>query len=317
MASAVAFDNSRAAAYRADVENLLESRVAASILIASVAANCRRAGFEPLGPAYKLSATDRAELPVALARVIALAKQARLKLDLPWNWLDETAKQFKKSHRSLDADQLCALGEAGLLARNFELAYAASAAGLERGGSSDAEFLLLRAKALPDHQFVRRSVCAATAAELGRRDRNPALVDDAVGFLHDVLATDGPPITLEEAAEVLQKEKAEPAVLKSGKRGPDYSGFAPSGLCPCPKCRRARGEFAGADLDADLDDDDDLFEDLNDFELPPDMPPAIARMLLEETEKAVKQGESLEELFARLIGAGMPAPGGKKKGKRK
>jgi hypothetical protein len=45
------------------------------------------------------------------------------------------------------------------------------------------------------------------------------------------------------------------------------------------------------------------------------MPPEIARMLYEETEKAVLRGESLEELIARLMGSGkLPPP---KKGKRK
>jgi hypothetical protein len=253
-----------------------------------------------------------------LARVIALAKLARLKLDIPWNWIVETAKQFKKSHPSLTADELCGLGEAGLFAGHFELAYAVSAAGLGRGGSSEAEFLLLRAKALPDHDFVRRGVCAATAAELARRERNVELIEDAIEFLRDELATDGPSITLEQAAEVLRKEKAEPAFPKGAKRGPDYTAFGPSGLCPCPKCRRARGEFVDAfeDTDFEDDEDDDLFEDRGGLELPPGMPLELARMLYEEAESAIQRGESLDQLFARLMGSGRP-PGGKKKGKRK
>ena len=292
MASAVAVDSSRAAAYRVDIERLLEGRVAASILIAGVAATCRRGALEKLGPVQKLSATERAALPATLARIIALAKRSRLKLDLPWNWVVETAKQLKKSHPSLDADQLCALGEAGLFARHFELAYAASTTGLERGGASEAEFLLLRAKALPDHHFVRRAVCAATAAELARRERNLELVEDAVGFLRDELATDGPPITLKEAAEVLRKEKAEPGFPKGGKRGPDYSNFAPSGLCPCPVCRPARGEFV--DAFEDMEFDDDPFDDDED---PADL-------------------EFLDQLFSQVIRTGSP-PNTKKKGKRK
>jgi hypothetical protein len=81
--------------------------------------------------------------------------------------------------------------------QNIRMAYAASAAGLKRGGSSEAAFLLLRAQALPDDDFVRRSVCAATAAELARRARDLPLLEEAVDFLRGELATDGPPITLE------------------------------------------------------------------------------------------------------------------------
>lgn len=314
VARSVAGDDIRADVYRADAERLLQSRLAASLLIASVAANCRQAGLETPMPAKKLDPGERATLPAVLARIITLAKQARLKLIIPRDWLSEIARHFKKSREALNTNQLCTLGEAGLFAGNFELAYAASAAGLERGGSSEGEFLLLRAKALPDHHFVRRAVCAAAAAELARQERNTALIEDAVGFIRDELSTDGPTITLEDTAEVLRKEKKESVFPKGYSRGPDYRKFAPTGPCQCAKCRSARVEF-----DDDDEDDDDFFDvdDFIDNELPPGMPPEIGRMLYEETKKAIERGESLDQLMARLMGSDRLPGGRKKKGKRK
>ena len=74
-------------------------------------------------------------------------------------------------------------------------------------------------------------------------------------------------------------------------------------LLACPKCRRARGEAVGPFEDFEEDDDDVDFDAILDgMELPPDMPPAMARMLLEETGKAVQHGESIESLLNRLFG---------------
>ena len=59
-------------------------------------------------------------------------------------------------------------------------------------------------------------------------------------------------------------------------------------------------------------DDEDFPEGL---EIPADMPPEIAAMLIEETRQAVRNGESLDEFLARVTGG---PPGGKRKeGRRK
>ena len=73
-----------------------------------------------------------------------------------------------------------ALAEAALRRNLRELAYAASAAGLAKGGATEARFLLLRAQALPGWEFERRNDCIAAATELARRQRDMALVDEAV-----------------------------------------------------------------------------------------------------------------------------------------
>jgi len=48
-----------------------------------------------------------------------------------------------------------------------------------------------------------------------------------------------------------------------------------------------------------------------------DMPPEIARMLLEETRKSVERGESLDSLLNRVFGSGPGFGGRRKKGRRR
>jgi hypothetical protein len=53
------------------------------------------------------------------------------------------------------------------------------------------------------------------------------------------------------------------------------------------------------------------------MELPPDMPPEIARILFEETGKAVQRGEPLDSLLNRLFGPGAGFGRRRKKGRRR
>ena len=53
------------------------------------------------------------------------------------------------------------------------------------------------------------------------------------------------------------------------------------------------------------------------MEIPPDMPPEIAKMIFEETRGAVNRGESLDSLLNRLFGRGAGSGGKRKKGRRK
>ena len=90
----------------------------------------------------------------------------------------------------------------------------------------------------------------------------------------------------------------------------------------CPNCRRARGEAAGPfeDLEEDFeegDDDFDLDEVFKETELPPGIPPEIARTLFEETAKAIQRGESLDSFMNSVFGSGSGFGGRRKKGRRK
>ena len=196
-----------------------------------------------------------------------MVEEMQLKLQIPWGWMVEAAKQFPRSRESLDTGQLGTLSEAALFAGHPELAYSASAAGLERGGPTEGRFLLLRARSLPEWQGERRAACAAAAAEFARRERDVELLREAVGWLGG-LGFEGFSITADEGDEVLQKEKAAPAFPTGTREGPDYRDVLTNKLCQCPDCRRARGE--ALEPDEPCFDDEDFPEAL---EIPPDMPP--------------------------------------------
>ena len=210
------------------------------------------------------------------------------------------AKQLPQVAASLGTDELQTLCEAGVCARNVDLAYAASAAGLQRGGASEARFLLLRARSLPEIRYERRSLCAAAALELARHRRDQQVVHEAVELLHGPLEASNLSLSLEEAGEVLRSEKKEPNTFAADRHDPDYNRIRTKKQCDCPDCRRERGEIDGPP--------EDLEEIFDGTAVPPDMPPEIARMLFEETRRAVERGESLDSFLSRLF------PGGSRRG---
>ncbi len=306
-----------AATHRAEVERVLGSKAAAALLIFGVAQAAKHGAMEIPPPLQTLGRKERAMLPEAVVRVVELAKDMQINQSVPRDWLVETAEQFPRSSPSLDVGQLQTLAEVGLSTERFELAYAISTAGLERGGPTEATFLLLRARSLPKSGEGRWAVCAVGAAQLARQRRQMDVVEEAVELLADS-RFDDLTLTPEQASTVARKEKAERAFPTARRPGPDYREFLGESLCDCPDCRRARGEAAGpfADLEED-DGDDDLEAIFEAAEIPPDMPPEIARILFEEASKAAQRGESLDSLLNRLIGPGPGFGGRRKKGRRR
>jgi hypothetical protein len=239
----------------------------------------------------------------------------------------ETEKQFSRSSQSLQSGQLQTLAAACLSVRQLGLAYAATAAGLERGGTGEAGFLLLRARSLPEHLQERRAMCGLAAAQLARHARQMETVEAAVGFVSNTSYRELS-LTAEQAATVLKKEKAERAFPTPSRPGPDYREFL-GRPCQCPNCRRARGEAVAPFEDFEFDEGEDDFDEDEDFggsdmdamfdgiPIPPDMPPEIAKMMFEETAKAVDRGESLDTLLNRLFGPGTRPAGKHRKGRRR
>ena len=310
MVSAARGANDAAAAHRAEVERALGSK-AAALLIFGMARAAKQGAFEQLPALEKLSKAERAELPEAVVRVVELAKDMQMDQGIPGGWLAETSKQFPRSSQSFNVGQLQSLAEAALTAKNLQLAYAVSGAGLEREGPAEASFLLLRALSLPEYLEERRAVCALAAAQLARQQRDMDVVEKAVELIAES-PFDDLTLTQEQASAVVRKEKAERAFPTAFRRGPDYRDFLGPSLCDCPKCRRARGESIGPfgdnddedDFNGDFDDDSDFDAILDATPLPPDMPPEIAKMLFEETRKAVQRGESLDSMLNRAVRAG-------------
>lgn len=302
--------NDEAAAHRAEVERLLGSKAGAALLIFGVADACKRGTLERPPAIETYGKPERAALPETMVRIIELAKDMQIAQPVPGDWLAETATQFARGSRSLNVAQLLTLAQMGLSANRPELAYAVSGAGLERGGPSEASFLLSRAQSLPYNE--RRAVCTAAAAQLASQQRQMDVVEKAVELLagspYDDLR-----LTTEQAAKVVRKEKAERAFPTAFRPGPDYSDLLGEPECDCPNCRRARGESSGPSEDFEEDDDDlDLDEILNSMPLPPGMPPEIGKVLLAEAIGSVARGESMESVMNRMFGSG-PGSGGKRK----
>jgi len=321
MVSAARGASDAAAAHRAEVERALGSKAAAALLIFGMTRAAKQGGFEQLPALEKLSKAERAELPEAVVRVVELAKDMQMDQGIPGVWLAETAKQFPRSSQSLNVAQLQSLAEAGLSAKDLQLAYAVSGAGLERGGPTEASFLVLRALSLPEYLEDRRAVCAVAAAQRARQQRDMDVVEKAVELIAES-AFDDLTFTQEQVSKVIGKEKAERAFPTAYRPGPDYSDLLGPSLCDCPKCRRARGESIDPfddvdDDDADFDEDSDFDAILNATPLPPDMPPEIAKMLFEETKKAVQRGESLDSMLNRVFGPEMGFGRKSKKGRRR
>ncbi len=318
MTAALQGDFAQAQTRRSDIERLLESRAAADLLIFAVATASKRTELHGLQKVGKLAKSERTSLPAAIARLEGLARDVQFSLRIPSAWFGETARQFRRTHSKLDVTQLQTLGDAALEANEREFAYAISAAGLERGSSAHAQFLFLRARSLPEWNFERRMICAAAAAKIAREQGQHDLAAKARDLLRGPF-NDAIELTPAQLSEVLETEKRASTYPKGGRQGPQYRSIVGRKLCNCPDCRRERGETM--DEFDDFDDDEDYDFDEGDvaggFEIPEDMPPEIAKILLEETARAVQNGETLEELIGRLSGEGLLPEPANRKSKRK
>ncbi len=284
-----------------------------------------------------LTKEQATRLPASMAQVIALARDMGIteRLQSPVSYFDEIAAQFSRAAGSLDIEQIRALGEMGMTTGHPRLAWEASAAGLSRGGPSEAYFLLLRARAMPEDYDQRREVLAAAAAELGRFHRDMEVVSHAVEAGRDPFGDDPLTLTAEQAREVLRKEKASPEFPARYRPGPDYGDlfddpdpfdipdpFDDGGPCMCPDCRAKRGESFGP-ASEDVAYEGPAFEEPRteaDFEkmfyaaVPKDMPRGLVDDLMQMAKQAFLSGQSPDEFISELMG--IPSRG-KKKGKRR
>jgi hypothetical protein len=289
LASAARGDMFRTAAAHLEVERLLESRIAAELFVFVEAASIKRLDLARLRPLGDLRATEKEALPAAVARVVDLVHDVQgILLKMPAAHLDETTRQVSRNGGALSVEQLRTLAETGVSFGAGELAYTASASGLERGGATEATFLLLRARSLPNSRGRRRAVCAAAALELARQRQDMQLVEKAVQALHHFAPPDFS-ITLDQAADVLRKEKAA-RVFDAPDPDYDYDDLFGDRWCDCPDCRRARGE---------------IVEDYDDEESDP---------IFDESE--IPAGPSFEEVLTYFMNRG-GAPKKHKKGRRR
>jgi hypothetical protein len=204
----------------AEVSRLLGSPAAALLICRSVAQACQFAPNEvdrALPGAHAHAAVE--SLAGAVGRACTLADDMNLSFTIPREFQPRIFQELSGARCDLEARQLRALGEAALRHDLFQLAYAVSAAGLRKGGSTEARFLLLRAQALPGWETARRRECLAVAAELASRQRDMALVEEAVdlglgrnefgmGFLYPSATAGSFSRTPAQVRAVLERENA-------------------------------------------------------------------------------------------------------------
>ncbi len=312
-------DESGAAAARLEAERLLGGRVAAAILGFGIASLAKRLDSVFLLPPKSLGKQERKALPASLARVLALIRDVGIKkLELPVPYLAETEQQFPKVKESLSLEEIFLLGDMGVFTERPKLAWAASGEGLRRGGTFEARFMLLRARATPEGHGGRFLALGAAAIELGRFHRDKDVIDAAVEMVRNPFGGDSISLTLDQARDVIRKELSSPAFPGRYSPGPDYAKLLPAGgkPCQCPNCRRRRGEAALDPFDEGAEDDEydeaeleKLFEEA----VPEGLSRDVEARLFELMKESLLTGESPDEIMSRLYGGN----GKKKKGRRK
>src|ERR1017187_3582404 len=265
-------DAARADTARAAVVRLLGSEAAARILLKAVAGACK---FKEKVPD---AVNTRGPLAAAIGRACALGEDTGLRIEIPQDLSDRLRRELLGKDAVADAAGLAALGEAALRADDLELAYGVSAAGLKLAQDSWAEFLFLRARAIPDWEEERQAPGPAAASELARRQRNPDLLA-RIGAWRDeeMISLDGNEsdvaMTTKQIEDLVQREREQREFPAMPVGGFDYD----DSLCDCPSCRAERaGRFPG--LPPGL----------------PDLPPELVDMMEEMGPDVVMQ--ALEEL---------------------
>ncbi|MGO9268849.1 MAG: hypothetical protein ACLQOO_01065 [Terriglobia bacterium] len=165
----------------AQVASLMESRVAEAMLVSGIADFCKL--HDLVTDRYydrNIVFDGKESLAAAVARGCALGDDLGWPLTIPLAFEKQLLDELGRTPGPMDARQLRLLAEAALRLDRRHLAFAASGAGLAKGGATEARFLLLRGRALPEYEPERRDQCFAAAAELARRQRDMGLVDEAV-----------------------------------------------------------------------------------------------------------------------------------------
>ena len=185
-------------------------------------------------------------LAAALGRACALGEDTGLPIVIPPALSNKLQRELSGRDVTADAVGLAALGEAALRADDLELAYAVSAAGLKLAQERWAEFLFLRARALPDWEEERQALCAAGASELARRQRNADLLRRIAEWREEeMIGMQGSEadvaMSTEQINTLIQRELKERGFPDFPDQSEDYDS-----PCDCPVCRANRQELPPA-----------------------------------------------------------------------
>jgi len=239
----------------------LGSQAVARYLIESMARLCglRAMQCRELEELNDLNMQPSEMMAGVVARTCLIGNEFGMQFDFPRLRAKSMGQEIRKHGDKLDIAELRALGEAAIRADEHELAFAVSAAGLARGASSEARFLLIRAQSLPNSESNRYSECLDAAAELARRNRDLPLLDEIVERRQDSfdafasrifdLPDDTHELSEAELSAILKRERKAvaypPRKPPTARRGP-WHGSPPL--------------FAYDDEEGEFDDDEDSFE---------------------------------------------------------
>jgi hypothetical protein len=321
----------------------LIGRVAAHLLMAAVAEKAEMVSAAS-SKVLKVAKIPAADLLAGVARARALGEWAGLRITLPHDWIDPLIASLKMPNCPADAAQMLGLGEAALDGYSAELGYAASAAGLAKGGAN-AEFLFLRSRSLPLRASVRREGCITASLELARRERNTGLAGRIMNYLNGKKESErkgwrpgsgigGDPkiasraVSPELLGRILEEEQTlEQFPGYNIDQEPRYAEGLGYSSCDCPKCRARRGEPVDDGyvyMDDDEDEDDLDNDDENEFDRPPMSVPNFAKNILnlfeefldklppekaQQVMEAIAAGEDPITAIEKIKGKALPKVG--------
>ena len=277
---------------------LLDSKLAASVVLLGVARACRL-------PDYKVAALENepprskaGSLVKAVARAVALGEDAGIPMEYPAGWKKGLLSDLESAGPELDAPELRTLARTALSCKQLEVAYVASGLGLSRGEPHTARFLLLRARSLPVVQDERFVGCLRAASALARRHRDMELVAEVVetgrleararyaGYWDATFDNEGKEMSREETAAIVHLE-IEERDYPDAKRTPlDLGPF-----CDCPQCRGPGEAVDDAQYELFDDGSEDLDEDME----------ATLLDTLEMLPKVEAPASEMLEMFLELL----------------
>ncbi|PYP84045.1 MAG: hypothetical protein DMG65_23180 [Candidatus Angelobacter sp. Gp1-AA117] len=230
---------------RDNVVRLLNSAVAAEILLSSVAGICKLA--HPVQTPASPSAGE--PLVPAVSRACLLLEDMGFGVEIPPQISTLLIQELAADTAIPETHGLAAVGEVAWRMNDLALAYTVSTAGLAGNPASQAQFLFLRARILLSRDANRHDACLSAASELARRNREQDLLD-RIGKWREQLEIDwldpmvnlGSALSTEEVNRILDREKKQhlfPVKMKAAK-------MRKRRKCDCPACRLERGEMPRA-----------------------------------------------------------------------
>jgi hypothetical protein len=239
-------------AHTFEVARLLNSEIAAQVVLTEVARTCKLqinvVAPTALGPDARVAA--------GIGRACALGDDMGFEFEIPKALAEQLLQVLSSADAPPDLPGLAAMGEAALRADNGPLAYAVAGAGLAGNPEGHAHFLFLRGRSLPPWEMRRHDACLGAASELARRQRDHRLLDkigrcreetlDGMVPLNDDIA-----MSTEQVNRIIKEEKEQRSCPTSEPRfpGEDDAG------CDCPACRKER-----AGVPTGLEDIEDMLE---------------------------------------------------------